>query len=68
MAQFKGETVFKKVQIDLADNILYEFTKEEVKEYTFSDLLNKFKGDNIFMEIKFFEHTELSPEDISDGE
>lgn len=66
MATFKGETVFKKSQIDLAENKLYEYTKEEIKEYVFTDLLNKFKGDNIFMEIKFYEHTELTPDDINE--
>lgn len=66
MAQFKGETVFKKTQIDLAENTLYEFTKEEIKEYSFTDLLEKFKGDNIFMEIKFYEHSEIAPDDINE--
>lgn len=66
MATFKGETVFKKSQIDLEENKLYEFTKEEIKEYVFSDLLNKFKGDNVFLELKFFEHTELHPEDVNE--
>lgn len=68
MAQFKGETVFKKVQIDLEDNILYEFNKEDVKEYILTDLLNKYKGDNVYMEIKFYEHKELTPENITSKE
>jgi hypothetical protein len=66
LATFKGETVFKKAQIDLEDNMLYEFTKEEIKEYVLSDLLNKFKGDNVFVELKFYEHTEVNPHDISE--
>ena len=66
MAIFKGETVFKKAQIDLEENMLYEFTKEEIKEYVLTDVLNKFKGENIFVELKFFEHTDINPTDISE--
>lgn len=66
MAVFKGETVFKKAQIDFENNVLYEFTKDEIKEYVFSDLLKKFSGDNIFVEIKFYEQKDISPEDFSE--
>lgn len=66
MAQFKGETVFKKSQISLEDNILYEIGKDEVKEYVLSDLINKYSGDNKFVEIKFYEQKEVNPEDVKE--
>ncbi|MEL3959385.1 YonK family protein [Caldifermentibacillus hisashii] len=66
MAQFKGETVFKKAQISLEDNMIYEFTKDDIKEYVLSDVLNKFKDDNIFVELKFFEQKDISPENINE--
>lgn len=64
MAQFKGETIFKKSQISLEDNILYEFGKEDIKEYVLSDLLKKYSGDNMFVELKFYEQKEVTPDDV----
>lgn len=66
MAQFEGKTIFKKAQISLEDNTIYEFTKDEIKEYILSDVLEKFKGDNVFVELKFYEQKEINPEDINE--
>lgn len=66
MAQFKGETIFKKSHIDLAENKLYEFGKDEIKEYVLSDVLNKYSGDNMFVELKFYEQKEVNPDDVSE--
>ena len=66
MAKGKTEVEFKKVQIDLEDNILYEFKKDETKEYVLSDLLKKYSGDNVYAYLKFFEEFEVEPEDITE--
>lgn len=69
MAKQTLNYTFKNAQISLEDNMIYEYQKDEgVKEYTLSEILKKFEGENKRVDFSIKETSELDVEFNGDSE
>lgn len=59
MAKQTLNYAFKNAQISLEDNLIYEFGKDDVKEYVLSDILRKFEGEGKMVDITIKETSDL---------
>lgn len=59
MAKQTLNYAFKNAQISLKDNMIYEFGKDEVKEYVLSDVLRKFEGEGKMVDLTIKETSDL---------